>query len=163
MESLDQKPEGLMIAQSVGKVLFKDMSWRGLRPLQESSGAAIRNGFQTLITAGTASGKTEAALLPVLSIILESPDLMHSRTPVALYIAPLKALINDITERLKAIPSFCARNLRLARRRGRFGKKRGDKKSLDSGDDSGIVGGVARLFKSRPGRFLPEPSLLPLG
>ncbi len=103
MESLDQKPEGLMIAQSVGKVLFKDMSWRGLRPLQESSGAAIRNGFQTLITAGTASGKTEAALLPVLSIILESPDLMHSRTPVALYIAPLKALINDITERLKKL------------------------------------------------------------
>ena len=103
MESLDQKPEGLMIAQSIGKVLFKDMSWRGLRPLQESSGAAIRNGFQTLITAGTASGKTEAALLPVLSIILESPDLMHSRTPVALYIAPLKALINDITERLKKL------------------------------------------------------------
>ncbi|HPX97975.1 MAG TPA: DEAD/DEAH box helicase, partial [Thermotogota bacterium] len=92
-----------MIAQSVGKVLFKDMSCRGLRPLQESSGAAIRNGFQTLITAGTASGKTEAALLPVLSIILESPDLMHSRTPVALYIAPLKALINDITERLKKL------------------------------------------------------------
>ncbi|HOM55834.1 MAG TPA: DEAD/DEAH box helicase, partial [Thermotogota bacterium] len=103
MEILDSKTAGPAIAPSIGKALFKDMSWRGLRPLQENSGNAIRNGYQTLITAGTASGKTEAALLPVLSLILESPDLAHSRTPVALYVAPLKALINDIAERLKKL------------------------------------------------------------
>ena len=103
MEILDSKTAGPAIAPSIGKALFKDMSWRGLRPLQENSSTAIRNGYQTLITAGTASGKTEAALLPVLSLILESPDLAHSRTPVALYVAPLKALINDIAERLKKL------------------------------------------------------------
>ena len=87
----------------IGKTLFKDMNWRGLRPLQKKSFSAISQGNNTLITAGTASGKTEAALLPVLSMLVSDPELAHSNSPVALYIAPLKALINDIFARLQKL------------------------------------------------------------
>jgi len=87
----------------IGKVLSKDMRWHGLRPLQERCFESIENGNNLLITAGTASGKTEAALLPVLSIICEHPVLRDSETPVGIYVAPLKALINDITARLQKL------------------------------------------------------------
>ena len=66
--------------------------WEELRPVQVAACEAI---FGTddnlLLSSGTASGKTEAAFLPVLTE-------MHNRPPStvgALYISPLKALIND--------------------------------------------------------------------
>ena len=49
-----------------------------------------------LIAAGTASGKTEAAFLPVLTLLYQNP----STTVGVLYIGPIKALINDQFERL---------------------------------------------------------------
>lgn len=91
------------IHSQIGKVLFKDMGWKGLRPLQQKSYECISSGMNVLITAGTASGKTEASLLPVLSHMLEEKELSHSKTPVILYIAPLKALINDIYTRLNKL------------------------------------------------------------
>ena len=66
--------------------------WQALRGVQNAAGDAI---FGTednvLLTASTASGKTEAAFFPILSLLDEDP----SRTVGVLYIAPLKALIND--------------------------------------------------------------------
>lgn len=87
----------------IGKVLSKDMRWNSLRPLQERSFKSILDGHNLLITAGTASGKTEAALLPILSVICSDSALRDSHTPVGVYIAPLKALINDITLRLRKL------------------------------------------------------------
>ena len=52
-----------------------------------------------LITTGTASGKTEAAFLPILSLIAEEP----TGSIRALYIGPLKALINDQFRRLELL------------------------------------------------------------
>ncbi len=52
-----------------------------------------------LITSGTASGKTEAALLPILTQLKADP----SSSIGVLYIGPLKALINDQFERLQAL------------------------------------------------------------
>ena len=49
-----------------------------------------------LLTASTASGKTEAAFFPILTLLDEEPSL----TVGVLYIAPLKALINDQFGRL---------------------------------------------------------------
>ena len=49
-----------------------------------------------LLTASTASGKTEAAFFPILTLMDEDPP----RSVGALYIAPLKALINDQFGRL---------------------------------------------------------------
>ena len=66
--------------------------WQMLRAVQNAAGEAI---FGTednvLLAASTASGKTEAAFFPILTLLDEEP----SRSVGALYIAPLKALIND--------------------------------------------------------------------
>ncbi|MBO7361351.1 MAG: DEAD/DEAH box helicase [Clostridia bacterium] len=75
-------------------------SWESLRPVQI---AAARSIFGTennlLLTSATATGKTEAALFPVLSLICEDPPASVG----VLYIAPLKSLINDQFERLDAL------------------------------------------------------------
>ena len=49
-----------------------------------------------LLSSGTASGKTEAAFLPVLTELYNKP----SRSVGVMYISPLKALINDQFKRL---------------------------------------------------------------
>ncbi len=50
-----------------------------------------------LLSSGTASGKTEAAFLPVLTELYKKP----SASVGVLYISPLKALINDQFKRLE--------------------------------------------------------------
>ncbi len=69
-----------------------DMGWTELRSIQEH---AIRHVLikrsDAIIASPTASGKTEAAFLPVLSDIADSPF----GSVRAMYVGPLKALIND--------------------------------------------------------------------
>ncbi|MET7397137.1 exonuclease domain-containing protein [Dactylosporangium sp. NPDC005572] len=78
-----------------------DQGWRGLRDVQERAVAPILAGDRDVIlAAATASGKTEAAWLPIASALLTDPD----RAGVtAVYIGPLKALINDQRDRLTAL------------------------------------------------------------
>lgn len=72
----------------------------GWEELHANQVAAIDAIFDTdsnlLLSSGTASGKTEAAFLPVLTDLWEDP----SASVGALYISPLKALINDQFKRL---------------------------------------------------------------
>ncbi len=74
--------------------------WQTLRAVQNAAGNAI---FGTednvLLTASTASGKTEAAFFPILTLLEENP----SASVGVLYIAPLKALINDQFGRLNEL------------------------------------------------------------
>lgn len=74
------------------------MRWAELRPIQCD---AIDEMAETLnhliISASTASGKTEAAFLPILSSIVED----HQSSIRAIYVGPLKALINDQFRRLE--------------------------------------------------------------
>ena len=71
--------------------------WQTLRGVQNAAGEAIFGTDENvLLTASTASGKTEAAFFPILTLLDEEP----SRTVGVLYIAPLKALINDQFGRL---------------------------------------------------------------
>ena len=71
--------------------------WQSLRAVQVAAGEAV---FETeenvLLCASTASGKTEAAFFPILTLLSEDPPASVG----ALYIAPLKALINDQFSRL---------------------------------------------------------------
>ena len=66
--------------------------WDNLRAVQVAAADVL---FHTddhlLLCASTASGKTEAAFFPILSLFHENPP----RSVGALYIGPLKALIND--------------------------------------------------------------------
>jgi len=66
--------------------------WAELRPFQvEACRVIFDTDAHLLLTFGTASGKTEAAFLPILTLLHERP----SSSVGVLYVSPLKALIND--------------------------------------------------------------------
>ena len=74
--------------------------WQTLRAVQNAAGDAIFGTEENvLLTASTASGKTEAAFFPILTLLEETP----SASVGVLYIAPLKALINDQFGRLNEL------------------------------------------------------------
>jgi ATP-dependent Lhr-like helicase len=74
-----------------------DQNWTELRDVQERTVHAILDGeADVLIAAATASGKTEAAFLPICSQLVD----ITSEGFQVLYISPLKALINDQFRRL---------------------------------------------------------------
>ena len=74
-----------------------DHGWEDLRSIQVAAADAIFNTDENvLLTASTASGKTEAAFFPILTDFWEHPPASVG----ALYIGPLKALINDQFYRL---------------------------------------------------------------
>lgn len=73
-----------------------EQKWISLRDIQEHAIPAILQQHDVIIAAATASGKTEAAFFPILTKLLQLSD----KTPTALYISPLKALINDQWDRL---------------------------------------------------------------
>lgn len=72
-------------------------NWESLRSVQVAAGDIIFNtDHNLLLSASTASGKTEAAFFPILTLFHENPP----KSVGALYIGPLKALINDQFMRL---------------------------------------------------------------
>ena len=74
--------------------------WQTLRGVQNAAGEAIfGTDDNVLLTASTASGKTEAAFFPILTLLDEEPP----QSVGVLYIAPLKALINDQFGRLNEL------------------------------------------------------------
>ena len=75
-------------------------NWTELRGIQIAACEAIFDtGLNLLLSSGTASGKTEAAFLPILTEIYNKP----SASVGVLYISPLKALINDQFKRLELL------------------------------------------------------------
>jgi len=74
--------------------------WNELRDVQTQAISAILDSDEhVLIAAGTSSGKTEAAFFPILSQLYKHP----SKSFGAVYIGPLKALINDQFERIEEL------------------------------------------------------------
>jgi len=74
--------------------------WGELRGVQvKAIDAVLDTNDHILITSGTASGKTEAAFLPILTQLHEQP----SSSIGVLYVGPLKALINDQFYRLDGL------------------------------------------------------------
>lgn len=74
--------------------------WKNLRGVQTAAGEAVfGTDDNVLLCASTASGKTEAAFFPILTELYEEPP----ESVGALYIAPLKALINDQFYRLEEL------------------------------------------------------------
>ncbi|GAA0976281.1 hypothetical protein GCM10009555_035590 [Acrocarpospora macrocephala] len=72
--------------------------WTQLRSAQEAAIAPVLAGdTDILIAAATASGKTEAAFLPICSALARAPG---EPGFTAVYVSPLKALINDQYGRL---------------------------------------------------------------
>lgn len=88
-----------LLAKPIQHALW-DMEWRELRPIQvDAVRTVLTTDSDLLITARTASGKTEAAFLPILSRLFETPG----KSVGAMYVGPLKALINDQFQRLERL------------------------------------------------------------
>lgn len=72
------------------------LGWSSLRPVQEVAGEALLAGMNAVVLAPTAGGKTEAAMFPTLSgMVDDGPEAVG-----AIYVAPIKALLNNQADRL---------------------------------------------------------------
>jgi ATP-dependent Lhr-like helicase len=90
-----------LLADPVRRWVY-DQGWQALRDAQEAAIPVLLAGTSdVIIAAATAAGKTEAAFLPVCSRLASDP----APDPGArvLYVAPLKALINDQHDRLSGL------------------------------------------------------------
>jgi ATP-dependent Lhr-like helicase len=83
--------------------VVNSLGWNQLRSLQEEAIGPILAGEHVLALAPTAGGKTEAAILPLLSQILTE---RRSGLSV-LYLCPLRALLNNLHERLERYAEYC--------------------------------------------------------
>lgn len=80
---------------------IREQGWTDLREIQDSAIRTILgSASDAIIMAGTASGKTEAAFLPLLT---EVASLEEDGGLRLLYVSPLKALINDQYRRLETL------------------------------------------------------------
>lgn len=89
--------------------VVNSLGWSALRPLQSASVEPVRSGSDCVLVAPTAGGKTEAALFPLLSEMVEGN---WSGTTI-LYVTPLRALLNNIHPRVSAYCSWLGRTAGL--------------------------------------------------
>jgi ATP-dependent Lhr-like helicase len=89
--------------------IVNSLGWSTLRPTQLAAIGPIHAGTHCLLLAPTAGGKTEAAVIPILSRMLtESWD----RASV-LYVCPIKALLNNLEPRLSHYAGLVGRRVEV--------------------------------------------------
>ena len=96
-----------MFPEFIRRYIYNN-EWDSLRDIQIAAARTLlftKNNL--LLTSSTASGKTEAALFPILTNIYERP----SSSVSVLYVAPLKSLINDQFFRLEDLLRECEINV----------------------------------------------------
>lgn len=83
------------------------LGFQGLRPVQELATDAILDGANCVILAPTAGGKTESAILPLVSLMLS-----ESLPPISvLYVCPIRALLNNQEPRLERLLGMVGRRI----------------------------------------------------
>lgn len=85
------------------------LGWSTLRPTQLAAIAPIHAGTHCLLLAPTAGGKTEAAVIPILSRMLVEAWPATS----VLYICPIKALLNNLEPRLAHYAGLVGRRVEV--------------------------------------------------
>lgn len=75
--------------------------YRKISVMQYTTFKYVSKGFSVIIVAPTGTGKTEAALFPILYMAYKK----KSQPIVAIYVTPLRALNRDIAERLEKLAS----------------------------------------------------------
>ncbi|WP_437877387.1 DEAD/DEAH box helicase [Sorangium sp. So ce513] len=110
------RPDALdRLSPAVRYQIANGLGWSGLRPVQALATEAILDGANCVVLAPTAGGKTEAAFLPLLSKM----DVEDWRGVSVLYVAPIRALLNNQEARLSKLTGLIGR---------RAGKWHGDVK-----------------------------------
>ncbi|BAL23495.1 DEAD/DEAH box helicase [Azoarcus sp. KH32C] len=89
--------------------VVNSLGWSSLRPTQRDAILPIRDGRHCLLLAPTAGGKTEAAIIPVLSRMLTENWIGVS----VLYVCPIKALLNNLAQRLEHYAGLVGRRVEL--------------------------------------------------
>jgi ATP-dependent helicase Lhr and Lhr-like helicase len=89
--------------------VVNSLGWTNLRPVQERCIGPVLDGDNVLVLAPTAGGKTEAAILPLLSRALA-----EDWTGLGiLYLCPIKALLNNLLDRLEHYCGLVGRRCHL--------------------------------------------------
>lgn len=101
-----------LLKQSVGAAFYG--KFRDLRPAQAAAIEPLLDGRNVVIASGTGSGKTEAAAAPLVSRHMRSA--LDADAVALLYVAPTRALVNDLYRRLG--PPLGTLGLRLGIRHG---------------------------------------------
>lgn len=89
--------------------IVNSLGWRTLRPHQLAAIEPILSGSHCMVLAPTAGGKTEAAIIPVLSRMLTEDWKGLS----VLYICPIKALLNNLEQRLSLYAALMGRRVQV--------------------------------------------------
>ncbi|MFE4674488.1 DEAD/DEAH box helicase [Streptomyces sp. NPDC056723] len=89
--------------------IVNTLGWPDLRPLQKAAIGPVMDGEDAVLLAPTAGGKTEAAIFPLLSTMAEQ---RWTGTSV-LYLAPLKALLNNLVHRVDGYAQWLGRSAAL--------------------------------------------------
>ncbi len=89
--------------------IVNSLGWTSLRQHQLDAIQPIQAGEHCLILAPTAGGKTEAAIIPVLSRMLGEDWKGLS----VLYICPIKALLNNLEQRLSRYAALVGRRVQV--------------------------------------------------
>jgi ATP-dependent Lhr-like helicase len=89
--------------------IVNSLGWRELRALQEQAITPVLDGRHCLLLAPTAGGKTEAAVFPLLSRMLVEDWQGLS----VLYVCPIRALLNNLEERLSYYAGLVGRSCGL--------------------------------------------------
>ncbi len=95
-------------ARLTGALQYKitnELGWPSLRPVQEQTIDAVLDGDNCVVLAPTAGGKSEAAFFPLLSRMTD-----EDWAPVSIvYLAPIRALLNNQESRVQALADFVGR------------------------------------------------------
>jgi ATP-dependent Lhr-like helicase len=87
--------------------VVNSLGWSSMRPTQLQAIAPVLAGVHCLLLAPTAGGKTEAAIIPVLSRMLTQAWPGVS----VIYVCPIKALLNNLEHRLSHYAGLVGRRV----------------------------------------------------
>ncbi len=94
-----------LLSSALQYQIVNGLGFRALRPVQEQSIPPILAGHNCVVLAPTAGGKTESAFFPLLSAM----DTGDWRPVSVVYVAPLRALLNNQAPRLERYAGLLGR------------------------------------------------------
>ncbi len=93
------------LSPAVGFQIANTLGFAELRPVQELTIPAVLDGYNCVVLAPTAGGKTEAAFFPLLSRM----DREDWKPVSVLYVSPIRALLNNQEARLQGYAALIGR------------------------------------------------------